>query len=168
MLCVYKLIFSLALIISASLIGNSFSQKLINRRRTLSALVSAINRIKTLICFGGMEITQIIEKSLCTSEFPLINYQFFNSDSPYDKAFKTSVNNISSSFALTDSDKELLTQFGSKLGDTDIAGQVAHTELYAELFSERLSSVKEQETAKIKLYRVLGFSLGCAISLLIV
>ena len=164
----YKLLLSLVLIISGGFIGNSFSQKLINRRKTLSSLVNAISRIKTLICFGGMEITEIVEKTLCTNEFPLINYQYLDADSNYDKAFETSVSNINARFALTKSDKELLLQFGSKLGDSDIQGQVAHTELYAELFSEKLSSVKEQEDSKTKLYRILGFSLGCAISLIIV
>ena len=115
-----------------------------------------------------MEITEIVEKTLCTNEFPLINYQYLAADSNYDKAFETSVSNINARFALTKSDKELLLQFGTKLGDSDIQGQVAHTELYAELFSERLSSVKEQENSKTKLYRILGFSLGCAISLIIV
>ncbi len=163
-----KLILSLVLIISSSLIGNSFSVKLSNRRKTLSLILSAISRIKTLICFGGMDIFRIVEECFCTSDFPLMERDLFCNNSDYNKAFDESVSKISRNFSLAKSDKELLSQFGSNLGSTDVTGQVAHTELYAQLFAERLSLVKEQEDAKSKLYRVLGFSLGCAISLLIV
>lgn len=163
-----KLALSFILIISASLIGNTFSQKLTNRRKTLSSIVNAISRMKTLICFGGMDTKRVVEECLCTEDFPLISCENLSTNSAFDKAFEESVCKISSSFSLTKLDKELLTQFGSQLGSTDVTGQIAHTELYTELFMERLNFVKEQENAKSKLYRVLGFSLGCAISLLIV
>ncbi len=162
-----KLIFSLILIISATLIGNTFSIRLTNRRKTLSSIVSAISRIKTLICFGGMDIKRVVEQCLCAEDFPLIDSAHL-SFTHFDKGFEISVDKISKSFSLTKSDKELLTQFGTQLGSTDVTGQIAHTELYATLFAERLNLVKEQESTKAKLYRVLGFSLGCAISLLIV
>lgn len=115
-----------------------------------------------------MDIAKVMEMSLCTPEFPLIDYESLDSELPYDKAFEYCVKNISKEFALTEADKKLLTEFGSKLGDTDVSGQIAHTELYAQLFRERLTELKEQEISKTKLYRVLGFSFGCAISLLIV
>lgn len=163
-----KLLLSLILIVSASFIGNTFSLKLTNRRKTLSSIVAAISRIKTLICFGGMDTRRVVEECLCTEEFPLIYADDLSLESSYDKAFEKSVSKISSSFSLTKGDKELLAQFGSQLGSTDVTGQIAHAELYAQLFTERLNFVKEQENAKSKLYRVLGFSFGCAISLLIV
>ncbi|MDO4419319.1 MAG: stage III sporulation protein AB [Ruminococcus sp.] len=163
-----KLIFSLVLIISATLIGNTFSIKLTNRRKTLTAIVGAISRIKTLICFGGMDTKRVVEQCMCAEDFPLLSSENLSFDTHFDKAFEESVEKISNSFSLTESDKELLTQFGTQLGSTDVTGQIAHTELYTTLFTERLNYVKEQESTKSKLYRVLGFSLGCAISLLIV
>lgn len=163
-----KLVLSLVLIFSASLIGNTFSQRLTNRRKTLSSIVGAIGRIKTLICFGGIDTRRVVEDCLCADDFPLMNAEDLSSESSYDKAFEKCVAKISNSFSLTKSDKELLCNFGSQLGCTDVTGQIAHTELYSELFTERLNFVKEQERCKAKLYRVLGFSLGCAITLLIV
>lgn len=163
-----KLVFSLVLILSASFIGNTFSLKLANRRKTLSSIVGAISRIKTLICFGGFDTKRVVAECLCSEDFPLIDTKDLSTDIAFDKAFEESVSKISNAYSLTKSDKELLAQFGSQLGTTDITGQIAHTELYSELFTERLNFVKEQESAKSKLYRVLGFSLGCAISLLIV
>ncbi len=163
-----KLILSLILIMSSFFVGNTFSVKLTNRRKTLSSILSAISRIKTLICFGGVDTVRVVEECFCSSDFPLMNEDLLSSNSDYGKAFAECVEKISRSFSLTKSDKELLTQFGANLGSSDVTGQVAHAELYAELFSERLNLAKEQENTKSKLYRVLGFSLGCAISLLIV
>lgn len=163
-----KLILSLILIIVSSLIGNSFSVKLIARKNTLSSIHNSIKKIKTLICFGGMDIHRVIEECFCTPEFPLMEAEVFYDNCDFDKAFNESVSKISRNYSLTKADKELLCQFGSELGTTDITGQIAHTELYSQLFSERLDNVKAEENAKSKLYRVLGFSLGCAISLLIV
>lgn len=163
-----KLILSLVLIIVSSLIGNSFSLKLTTRRKTLVSIHNAINRIKTLICFGGMDTYRVVEECFCTPDFPLMENDLFRGNCDYDKAFEESVSKINRSFSLTKADKELLCQFGSNLGATDVTGQIAHTELYAQLFSERLDYVKAEESSKSKLYRVLGFSLGCAVSLLVV
>ncbi len=161
-----KLLFALIVIISSCLVGNSFSVKLINRRKTLESIVNSINRAKTLICFGGMDIRRVVKECFCTDEFPLLDTELLKSDD-FDSSFKDSVNKINSVFSLTKADKELFIQFGSKLGMTDVTGQVAHAELYGELFGERLRQVKAQENEKSKLYRILGFSIGSAISLLI-
>lgn len=161
-----KLIFTLVVIISSCLVGNSFSVRLANRRKTLTSIVSAITRAKTLICFGGIDTKRVIEECFCTEAFPLLDTVELKSDN-FDVSFKSSVNKISPAFSLNKSDKELLKDFGTNLGMTDVTGQVAHAELYAELFSERLKQVKAQENEKSKLYRILGFSVGSAISLLI-
>ena len=161
-----KLVFAFIVVISSCLLGNSFSVKLINRRKSLELILGAINKAKTLICFGGMDIRRVVEECFCTEEFPLLEKNMITSDG-FDVTFNKSVNNIKSAFSLTKADKELLAQFGHGLGMTDVTGQVAHTELYAELFSERLRQIKDQENEKSRLYRILGFSIGSAISLLI-
>lgn len=163
-----KLLLSIVIITVSFLVGNTFSVRLINRRKTLSGIVAAICRMKTMICFGGADTRTVVEECLCGEAFPLISIEAFNGTEAYDKAFEKGVNSIAGSFSLAKEDKELLLQFGTLLGSTDVTGQIAHTGMYTELFGERLNVVKEQESAKSKLYRVLGFSLGCIISLLIV
>lgn len=162
----FKLIFALVVIVSSSLIGNSFSVKLTNRRKTLSEIVNSINKGKTLICFGGMDTKRVVQECFCSEDFMLLDKDMLENER-FDISFENSVRKINPAFSLTKADKELLLQFGTKLGMTDVTGQVAHTELYAQLFSERLSQVKTQENEKTRLYRILGFSVGSAISLLI-
>lgn len=163
-----KLMLSLVLILASTLVGNSFAVTLSNRKNTLFLIHNAISRIKTLICFGSFDVLRVINETFCTEQFPLFSKEVFDNTSDYTKAFKESVYEIKRSYSLTKSDKELLISFGLQLGSTDVAGQVAHTELYSKLFEERLNFAKEQENKKSKLYRVLGFSFGCGLSLLIV
>lgn len=163
-----KIILSFVLIVSSVLIGNSFAQRLINRRKTLASIVGAMSRIKTLICFGGVDVRRVIEEAFCSDTFPLLNTIDLCAFDEYDKSFEYAVKNIKKSFSLINSDKNLLIDFGTKLGLTDVEGQVAHIGLFAELFNERLNLIKEQENSKTNLYRVLGFSLGCVITLIIV
>ena len=163
-----KILLSFVLIACASLLGNTFSIRLINRRKTLTSIVNAITKVKTLICFGSLDTKRVVAESFCTEDFPLMDAAEIDGDKPYDTAFETSVDRISHRFSLTKADKELLSQFGSQLGTTDVTGQIAHAELYTELFNERLLKAKEEENEKSRLYRVLGFSLGCALSLIVV
>ena len=163
----YKLVLSVLIVLCATFLGNSFALKLSMRRKTLNMIVSAISRMKTLICFGSFEIIRVVNQCFYSEEFDLLCINNLDSDTSYSEAFSQQVRNISKKFALNDADKELLVSFGSELGTTDIGGQVAHAELYQNLFLERLSEAKEQETVKSRLYKVLGFSLGCAVSLII-
>lgn len=162
-----KLFLSLIIIVCATLLGNSFSMRLSARRNTLIGIISALSRMKTQICFGAVETHRIVEECFCSREFPLISSECISSELSIKEALTGGIMQVSSGFALTKADKELLLKFSAELGTTDITGQIAHVELYTQLFSERLDSVKKQVSEKSKLYRVLGFSVGSAISLMI-
>ena len=53
-------------------------------------------------------------------------------------------------------DRRLLQDFGVGLGTTDINGQLAHCELYTDLFQVRLREARSQKEKKAKLYLLLG------------
>ena len=163
-----KLILAVAVVTSATLVGNSFSLKLSNRRKTLESVVKAISRMKTLICFGSFDTTRVVEDCLCDNEFPLLDIEDTDNTADFTTTLINAIENISPTFSLNKSDKKLLSEFGLQLGATDVTGQVAHTELYSQLFTQRLEQAKIQETQKSKLYRILGFSLGCAITLMVI
>lgn len=163
-----KLIFALVVVTSSTLVGNSFSLRLSNRRKTLESVVKAISRMKTLICFGSFDTSRVVAECLCEDEFPLLDIDNIDNTADFSTKLSTAIDNISSAFSLNKSDKKLLSEFSSQLGATDVTGQVAHTELYSQLFSQRLEQAKIQESQKSKLYRILGFSLGCAITLMVI
>lgn len=162
-----KLILSLVLIISATLVGNSFSVKLRTRSQTLNSIILALTKIKTMLCFGSFETKRILEDSFCSYEFQIIDKEFLKASEFCFDSIESIVYKIPKRFSLNGADKDLLRDFISGLGSTDVSGQVAHTELYLSLFSERYKESKAKETDKSKLYRIMGFSFGSAISLLI-
>ncbi len=161
-----KLILSLSLIVSSTLVGNSFSSKLKSRSKSLTSILSSLIRLKTLLCFGSFDTSRLLEECFCSEDFMLMDKENIPDSDFSSEAIERCVRKIHKSFSLSDSDKELLRNFIRGLGSTDVSGQVAHTELYINLFTERLQESKTKESHKSGLYRIMGFSLGSAISLL--
>lgn len=164
----FKLALSVILIVSATFMGNSFSERLINRRKCLSEVIEAICRIKSMITFSGYDIQKVIHDSFKNTV--LSTYFSDNTGDVEDFCmwWNNAVKSVGKSVGINKEDKALLYGLGKGLGVTDITGQLAHLELYNELFTQRLNSAKESEKEKGRLYRVLGFSLGCAVTLVVV
>ncbi len=163
----YKFVMCAIMIISTTFMGNSFSQRLSNRRKCLCEVIESVSRMKSLITFSGLDIQKVVAdsfKNTCMSG--LFTESKFDTDD-FSLWWRGAVNSIDKSTGINKEDKELLRSLGDGLGVTDIAGQLAHLELYSQLFSQRLSSAKDSEKEKGRLYRVLGFSLGCAVTLVV-
>lgn len=165
---VYKLICSIAFIFATTLLGHWFSEKLTNRRKTLQAISEAISKTETLISFGLGEITGVVIESFCKIN-GFENVQLFcDEGNSFCESFHRCIDAIPSECSLTEEDKDLLKRFSEGLGSSDLAGQTSNCEYYKKLFDERISEAKEKEKSLKKLYKVLGFSLGCIIILMIV
>ncbi len=158
----YKFFLCGLLVFSSTLLGNWFSAKLFRRTRYLRDILSGISRMKTNVCFGSLDVFRALEES-----FPEFKY---NSDKELsaEEYWNLFVDSIPKSSGLCKADREIIKGFGKNLGITDTEGQLNNCELYSELISERLKISKEEEISKSRLYRILGFSLGFAITLLIV
>ncbi len=163
----FKFIMCLLLVISSSFIGNSYSQRISNRIKSLSDIIEAISRMKSFISFASMNIHKVVQDSFKNTCFAKIFTKNENEAEDFFVWWSTALNSIEKSTGINKEDKELLRNFGNGLGRTDIEGQLAHLELYNELFTQRLISAKDAQREKGRLYRVLGFSLGCAVTLVI-
>lgn len=162
-----KLVLSIILIIASFLIGNSFSVRLISRRKTLTEIVEAMSKIKTMICFGNMDVFSVISQTFGQIE----GFDSYNKITEEDLDFTcwyiNCLENISASAGLCKDDIEFLKKFSLALGVTDIEGQISNCELYTTLLTEQLKKAKEEELTKCRLYRVLGFSFGSITALVI-
>ncbi|MEE0957112.1 MAG: stage III sporulation protein AB [Ruminococcus sp.] len=69
--------------------------------------------------------------------------------------------------ALQNSDKELLSAFGSQLGASDTEGQLRHIELYQTLFAKQLKQAEETLAQKSRLYRTLGLFGGLSVGIVL-
>lgn len=163
-----ELVFGAVLIISATLFGISFSQKLINRRKNLQMLIEVIRKMQTYIGFSSMEISAVVAECFKNIKGFESFTQYVSEDTAFTTWWEKCVRSIDSSTGLDREDKDLLIRFSEGIGVSDAEGQLSHCELYCELFAERLRLAKEVENTKSRLYKVLGFSVGCAVTLIVV
>ncbi len=155
------------LVFSASLLGNWFSKKLYRRTKYLQSMLEGISRMKVKVCFLNLDIYRAVEESF--SDILVYNSTTeILDDISIESFWSDAIDSIPKSSGLKSADIELLKGFGKNLGVTDVEGQINNCELYSELVSERLKISKEEETSKSRLYRILGFSSGFAITLLVV
>ena len=164
-----ELILGAVLVISATLLGCSFSQNLINRRKSLQMLIEVIRKMKTYIGFSTREIESVVTECFCNVK----GFECFTRGTEKDNEtflmwWKECVNSLDSSTGLDKNDRELLVRFSEEMGVSDVEGQISNCELYEELFTEQLNFAKEAESKKCRLYKILGFSLGCAVTLIVV
>ena len=148
-----------ALAVLASCIGGGlyFSERIKSRRDFLSELLRLLNNLEIRIRFSGDDLGTLLRLSA-----PEKLRELFE-----DGLWEDFVARIPRGFALRAEDHVLLRDFGSILGATDTEGQLRHIKMYLGLFEERYNNSVEEYKIKGRLYRILGFALGCALALLI-
>lgn len=161
-----KLLISLLLIVSSTLLGISASMKLKGRVQSLCSFHEGIHRMKSLISFSGYDMVRVVGE--CFEK--VRGFESFSSADctyPLYTRWTNSVKTFSSESKLTEKETEILLRFGENLGVTDTEGQLKNCDLYIELVSELISAAKDEEEKKSRLYRVMGFSFGMLTALLI-
>lgn len=156
----------IVLVVSSTFLGNWFSLKLTARCEDLLSVIESLQRIKTNICFGGFEISRVIALSFESKE----KFRIFTETESNDNFHSWWVNCVSSlakTTSLTKEDLNILLRFGANLGVTDTESQIANCELYLKMLEERLNTAKSLENKNARLYRILGFSLGCTVGLIV-
>lgn len=107
---------------------------------------------------------------MCANSEELKSFEFFSNPytEPFDKLWSKSVLTIPRAYALTKEDIDLLLQFGSQLGKTDIDGQLKHIKLYKEFFKKQLENAEDAIVKKSRLYKTMGLFAGTAAALMMI
>lgn len=133
-----------------TLMGTYFSQKLRKRRDYLSTILLFLNRLLTDIRYKSEDLSQMIFHCADDELTPLKNVD----DNNYIPVIDT--------LPFQKEDKSMLKDFFSRLGTTDVEGQISHIKLYTDFFNEQYDNAKEEIKRKSKLYQMLGFFIGLA------
>lgn len=158
-----KPVLSLVLILCTTLVGNYFSLKLSSRRETVEGLLQGVTRLKTQICFGGIDIFTAVSE--CFGADIIRNLP--HDGESISEYWSRQVDLIPKSSGLNKDDRKIIRDFGQNLGVTDIEGQINNCELYLRLFEDMLNNSKELEKTRSRLYRILGFSCGAVVTLVV-
>lgn len=146
-------------------VGCIFTKRLSQRLDFMSKLRVFISLLQTQIRYNSSDIYSLVISSAKSSDLPL-----FSQDDiiePFSEFWKAGIINNQKKFGLNNSDLELLFEFGSGLGATDIEGQLSHLELYQSIFQKRLQECQSEFKDKSKIYRALGLFGGISTALII-
>lgn len=161
-----RIVLCLILLLCATFLGYWFSLRLLRRSDNLFTLIECIDKMKNFISFGRYEIARVVSLSFENVE----DFKAFtenDDDEEFFEWWRSCVATLNFSTALNKEDRELLLRFGENLGVTDVEGQISNCELYITLFKKCFDNAKEIENKNVRLYRILGFSLGSLIALIV-
>ncbi len=166
-----KILGCILFIISSSMAGFYFSERLKIRLNFLYEFISFLKSLQIHLRYCGGDILQILP--LCSDSKtvePFIKKISENSKnySSFGEIWRNSVMSISKLNCLTKSDIKAMIEFGKSLGTTDVEGQLNHIELYIEIFNKAYENAREELKSKSKLYKTMGFFIGTTIALMIV
>ena len=166
MIClVIKLIGCLLIASSGFFTGCVLTQRLKNRRDFYDKFCVFISLLQTQIRYNSADIFSLVILSAKGSGLEIFEAPEINL--PFTSFWENSLNTIPKKYGLNNSDKELLYEFGSALGTTDIEGQLKHLGLYGEIFQNTLSECENALKDKSRIYRALGLFGGISTAIII-
>ena len=83
-------------------------------------------------------------------------------------SWSRAVSEISAYSGITAEDRDIIIQFGSKLGATDVIGQTEHCDYFRQKFLLRAEKLEKEYDSKAKLYRSLGFFSGLSAAVVLI
>lgn len=149
-----KLILSLVLMISSLFIGQSMSSRLYRRKETLSLFIRDLRTAVTKLEYSEATLYELFDSFS------------FESDQPFVPQWEGLISRYHS--CLNKKDIAILTDFARELGGGDTQSQIRHIQYYLSLLEMQQSRAQEDIDQKANLYRILGFSAGVTISLMLI
>lgn len=164
-----KVIGIIIVIVSASLIGIYFSDKLKSRVKELKNINYMFEQISVLIRYKALTVYEVIDElrrnQICSNLNFIKNFAS-EDDIPFEKQWSKSIDN--SQNYLNNEDKRILKSFGNVFGTSDIDGQLSDIELYRHNFIKIENDAKLEFEKKSKLYKSLGVIGGAFISIMLI
>ncbi len=157
-----KLFGALLFVISTTSAGFYLSRRMKRRSEFLDCFVTFLGALSTNIRYTQDDIC-----SLITLSVPKKLAGYFAEKSDFRELWDSFMQSVIKEKILCEDDCNLLRDFGSGLGTTDLDGQLSHIELYRSLFTATLNNSTEEYKQKSKLYKILGFSFGAAVGVML-
>ena len=124
-----------------------------------------ISLLQTRIRYDSADIFTLV--SCCAEGAGLELFESADDNLPFADFWNSEIEKIPKKAGINNSDKELLSEFGSMLGTTDVEGQLKHLEMYGSIFQKRLQDSQAEFRDKSRIYRALGLFGGISAALII-
>ncbi|MFU0833309.1 MAG: Stage III sporulation protein AB [Oscillospiraceae bacterium] len=162
-----KLLGALLLIMAGSLSGYKESHKLSVRVDSLELFLRFLSAAKTEIRYSAVPVVQVIKRHSAGFQFLEECANNCEQGGSFADAWRYTVIHYAKNDGFAANDIKLLLSFGEGFGASDTDGQIAHLQLYSELFATSLKSARDERNRKSKLYLMLGIFAGLSSALLL-
>lgn len=148
---------ALAIVGACGLIGYHFTSKLSLRQRILSSFIELLDCAASRMQYSNDDLSDVFSDSFT-------GYRFVK-DQPFAEQWMDMIGRYKG--VLNQSDADVLVSFSDGIGASDLDTQLRHIALYQSLLTERLEDAKKEQESKAALYRVLPFSIGLTLAILL-
>lgn len=155
---IVRLILSLGLLFSGTVVGLHLSRRLIRRREILTAFCELMTRASIRIRYTAGDLCEVFSDNF-------VDYQF-TYDAPFDEQWHSFIASFQPTLAAEDI--AMLNGFTDGLGSADAEAQQKHIAMVARLIEEHRLRACEDIEKKAKLCRILPVSLSFALALLLI
>lgn len=141
--------------------GSLFVRRLDKRRRFFASFLTFLSLLATRLRYRSDDIFNAV--NACLQETGLTSLSV-SAGLPFDAAWSDAV----ASLRLSREDADLLKEFGSQLGKTDVEGQLGHLSLFESVAQKRLRECEEELEQKSRVCRAVGLFVGVCAALLLI
>ncbi|WP_125152252.1 stage III sporulation protein SpoIIIAB [Clostridium rectalis] len=170
-----KVIGSLMVILSCSIIGFLYGEKFKRRTSQLKELERSIHQLQNEVIYTHTALPEVLHNVYLKSNstvgkvFEDVSKMLFlnDVDNVYDgfyKAFNDSLECIS----LKKEDVDVILNLAKTLGESDVEGQNRMFSLTIENIKKQISNAEVLMHKNVKMYRYLGFTLGATIVIMFI
>ncbi len=161
-----KLFGCAAIALSGLVLGLIKSKSLFSRRDCLKRFDVFLEALSTDLRYNCEDIFTSVNTAAKACGLDFICVDAENKSSFYS-VWSDCIGKAPRQYALQNSDKELLTEFGERLGKTDLEGQLSHIELCRALLQKQINTAEEAAAKSSRLYKTLGIFGGVCAAILI-
>lgn len=170
-----KIVILSAIVILSSMIGFEFGQAVKVRRDNLSRLLDGIINLENEIFYC---LTPLYEAAMKTSKrtskpisifFNDLSEELTKNDTESVRdAFKSCIQKDSNILGLSNDDYDILLDLSASIGTTDIDGQKKIFDIAVNRIKNNLKHATDDAEKNVKMYRVLGVSIGLMIAIFLI
>lgn len=155
------------IMLAAISMGYVRCKKLTLRVNFLTEYLQFINYLEAEMRYSSDLIQELVKKycSPTLSNFLSCFSKNMDTGQTLKNAWVTALSNEKKSFGLDEADAELIHNFGTNLGNSDIESQISYCKMNKQLINSRIALAREEKDKKAKLYFILYFFAGLSIVL---
>lgn len=165
-----KYIVASFVIVLCTLTGYKFGNNLSLKTQELSAILYFLRFYENELVYLQASVSTIIEDFV--KENTLLKTDFIKEcfllcrEKDFPEAWSSSISN--SNIHIDANSKQLLLDFGKKIGTSDAETQLRYINYYANAFEKVLKNAEKQEKENKKLYILTGFTIGLIAGIMII